>query len=119
MLTKTPAREEGRMRQLSVVLAVVIIVIGMFILTTDAGLQDNFLISGFTALIFLPSLIAGTLLHRDRWAIFVCNVSILGCLLLSVEIAPLFLMILPGVGLTWGATMIWSLSPRLQLAGVT
>jgi hypothetical protein len=119
VLTKTPTRKEGRVRQLSVALAVVIIVIGMLTLTTDTGSQDNFLISGFTALIFLPSLIAGIRLHRDRWAIFVCNVFMLGSLLLSVEIAPLFLMILPGVGLTWGATMIWSLSARLELAGAT
>ena len=109
MPTETLAPEERRIRQLPVVLAVLIIVIGMLVLTTDSGSQDNFLISGFSALIFLPSLIAGISLHRDRWAIFVCNLSMLGSLLLVVENAPLFLLMLPGIALTWGATMIWSL----------
>lgn len=115
MLTETPAPVERRMRQARVGLAAVIIVIGMFVLTTYVGSQDSLLVSGFTALIFLPSFIAGMRLHRDRWAIFGCNLLMLGSLLLSVDVGPVFLLALLGVALTWGVTMIWSLATGLQV----
>ena len=116
MLTETLAPKERRMRQARVGLAVASVVIGMFVLTaTYAGLHDNLLVSGFTALIFLPSFIAGMRLHRDRWIIFVCNFLMLGSLFLSEDIGPVFLLALLGVALTWGATMIWSLATALQV----
>ena len=115
MLAGTPALVEGRVRQARVGLAVVIIVIAMFVLINDAGWQNSLLASGFTALLFLPSFIAGMRLLEDRWGIFVCNILMLGSLLLSADIGPLFLLSLLGVGLAWVATMIWSLGTALQV----
>jgi hypothetical protein len=115
MLAGTPALVEGRVRQARVGLAVVIVVIAMFVLINDAGWQNSLLASGFTALLFLPSFIAGMRLLEDRWGIFVCNILMLGSLLLSADIGPLFLLALLGVGLAWVATMIWSLGTALQV----
>ena len=115
MLAETATPAERRMRQARMGLAVAIVMIGVFVLNTDAGWQDGLVVSGFTALLFLPSLIAGMRLHRDRWAIFVCNILMLGSLLLSQEIGPLFLLTLLGVALTWGATMVWALATALRV----
>ena len=69
----------------------------------------------FIALLFLPSFIAGMRLLEDRWGIFVCNILMLGSLLLSADIGPLFLLALLGVALAWVATMIWSLATALPV----
>ena len=111
-----------RMRQKRIaavtILSVVTIVIGTFAIITRAGSQDNFVVSGFTALIFLPSLIAGMRLQRDQTAIFVCNVLMFVSLMLSAGSAPVFLLSLIGVVVAWVLTILWSLDRFLFLYGL-
>ena len=99
MTAEAPPRRVRQKRIAAVtLLSVVTIVIGTFAIITRAGSQDNFVVSGFTALIFLPSLIAVMRLQRDQTAIFVCNVLMFVSLVLSAGSGPVFLLALIGVG---------------------
>ena len=121
MITK-PAASPRRMRQKRVaavtIVSVVTIVIGTFVITTHAGSQDNVIVSGFAALIFLPSFIAAMRLHWDQTAIFVCNVLMFVSLLFSAGSGPVFLLALIGVAVAWVLTILWSLDGFLFLYGL-
>src|SRR4029453_8375933 len=110
MIAEAPLRRVRQKRISAVtILSVVTIVIGTFAIITRAGSQDNFVVSGFTALIFLPSLIAGMRLQRDQTAIFVCNVLMFVSLMLSAGSGPVFLLALIGVAVALGVTILWAL----------
>jgi hypothetical protein len=119
MIAGAPPRRlrQKRIAAVTIILAVVTIVIGAFALITYAGSQDNFVVAGFTALVFLPSLIAGMRLQRDQTAIFVCNVLMFVSLLLSAGSAPVLLLALIGVAVAWVLTILWSLDRFLFLYG--
>ena len=114
----SPRRVRQKFVAVTIILSVVTIVIGTFAVITYAGSKDNFVVSGFTALIFLPSLIAGMRLQRDQTAIFVCNVLMFASLLLSAGIGPVFLLALIGVAVAWVLTILWSLDRFLFLYGL-
>jgi len=119
MTAEAPPRRVRQKRIAAVtLLSVVTIVIGTFAIITRAGSQDNFVVSGFTALIFLPSLIAGMRLQRDQTAIFVCNVLMFVSLVLSAGSGPVFLLALIGVTVAWVLTILWSLDRFLFLYGL-
>jgi hypothetical protein len=119
MVAEAPPRRVRQKRIAAVtILSVVTIVIGTFAIITYAGSQDNFVVSGFTALIFLPSLIAGMRLQRDQTAIFVCNVLMFVSLVLSAGSGPVFLLALIGVAVAWVLTILWSLDRFLFLYGL-
>ena len=114
----SPRRVRQKFVAVTIILSVVTIVIGTFAVITYAGSKDNFVVSGFTALIFLPSLIAGMRLQRDQTAIFVCNVLMFASLVLSAGIGPVFLLALIGVAVAWVLTILWSLDRFLFLYGL-
>jgi len=119
MTAEAPPRRVRQKRIAAVtILSVVTIVIGTFAIITRAGSQDNFVVSGFTALIFLPSLIAGMRLQRDQTAIFVCNVLMFVSLVLSAGSGPVFLLALIGVAVAWVLMILWSLDRFLFLYGL-
>jgi len=120
MVAEAPPRRvrQKRIAALVIILSVVTIVIGTFAVITYAGSQDNFVVSGFTALIFLPSLIAGLRLQRDQTAIFMWNVVMFASLLLSAGSGPVSLLALIGVAVAWVLTILWSLDRFLFLYGL-
>jgi predicted benzoate:H+ symporter BenE len=120
MIAEAPPRRvrQKRIAAVTIISAVVTIVIGSFAVITRAGSEDNFIVSGITALIFLPSLIAGMRLQRDQTAIFVCNVLMFVSLLLSASSPPVFLLTLIGVAVAWVLTILWSLDRFLFLYGL-
>jgi len=119
MIAEAPQRRlrQKRIAAVTIILAVVTIVIGTFAVITYAGSQDGLVVSGITALIFLPSLVAGMRLQRDQTAIFVCNVLMFVSLLLSTSSAPVLLLALIGVAVAWVLTILWSLDRFLFLYG--
>lgn len=120
MIAEAPPRpvRQKRIAAVTIILAVVTIVIGTFALITRAGSQDNFVVSGVTALIFLPSLIAAMRLQRDLTAIFVWNVVMFVSVVLSALSPPVFLLASIGVAVAWVLTILWSLDRFLFLYGL-
>ena len=120
MIAEAPPRRvrQKRIAAVSIILAVVTILIGTFAIITRAGSEDKFVLCGITALIFLPSVIAGMRLQRDQVAIFVCNVVMFVSLLFSALSPPVFLLALIGVALAWVLTILWSLDRFLFLYGL-
>ena len=120
MTAEAPPRRvrQKRIAAATIILSVVTIVIGTFAIITYAGSQDNFVVSGFTALIFLPSLIAGVRLQRDQTAIFVCSVVMFVSLLLSAGSGPVFVLVWVGVAVAGMILLSFALGsePRYRLA---